>query len=176
MDHHYIFGKTIDYLSGQELVDTHDERYRQEIARMLVEEKGYAREDVLPRLLLKASAGDESADLVVDFAVKIGRRVAMIVRYAPGSLVTRHRPSLAASRLLEPYQIPLVVVTNGEGAEILEGKSGNVIGRSFLSIPSKHELAARISNTDFESISEKRREMESRIIYTFEAVGHCNCC
>jgi hypothetical protein len=38
-----------DFITGEKLADTHDERYRQKIARFLVQEKGYAREDVHPR-------------------------------------------------------------------------------------------------------------------------------
>ena len=39
--HHLILGKLSDYLTGDTLDDTHDERYRQKIARLLVDRKGY---------------------------------------------------------------------------------------------------------------------------------------
>ena len=55
----------------------------------------------------------------------------MIVKYAPGSLVTRHRPALAASRLIAPYQVPVVVVTNGKDTNILDGSTGKVTGYGF---------------------------------------------
>ena len=44
--HHLILGETVDYITGQTITDTHDERARQKIARFLVEEKGYAGGDV----------------------------------------------------------------------------------------------------------------------------------
>lgn len=176
MDHHYIFGKTTDFLTGETLVDTHDERYRQDIARILVEDKGYDKSEIRPRLTMTAHADENNAELTVDFAVSLADRVDMIIRYAPGSLVTRRRPCLAASRILEPYQIPVVAVVNGEDAEILDGESGDVISQGLESIPSRSELQALIKNASYEAISSKRKEMESRIIYAFEAVGHCNCC
>ncbi|MCK7466807.1 MAG: hypothetical protein MZU91_00755 [Desulfosudis oleivorans] len=39
--HHLILGKLTDFLTGEILDDTLDERYRQKIARWLVEQKGY---------------------------------------------------------------------------------------------------------------------------------------
>ncbi|WP_028313878.1 type I restriction enzyme HsdR N-terminal domain-containing protein [Desulfatibacillum aliphaticivorans] len=174
-EHHYVFGETEDFLTGEVLTDTHDERYRQKIARILVEEKGYAKEDVRPRLDLMAQAGENRRQLMVDFAVSVDGKTAMIIRYAPGSLITRHRPCIAAARLLEPYQVPFVVVTNGEDAQVLDVKTGKVISEGLDSIPDKAALEELARDAAFDPIDDKRREMESRIIYTYEAVGACNC-
>ncbi|MBI9076332.1 MAG: type I restriction enzyme HsdR N-terminal domain-containing protein [Desulfatibacillum sp.] len=173
--HHFVFGETQDFLTGAVITDTHDERYRQQIARFLVEKKGYAREDITPRVGLLAKAGDKTRLLTVDLAVTRDHKTAMILRYAPGSLVTRHRPCLAASRLLEPYQIPVVVVTNGEDAQVLDGETGKVLGEGLESVPDAVALKQLVQSAAFAPIDDKRREMESRIIYTYEAVGACNC-
>lgn len=173
--HHLILGRLEDYISGETLNDTHDERYRQGIARLLVEEKGYPRGDIEPRRKLLVRAGDQSAIVVVDFIIHLDERVGMIVKYGPGSLVTRRRPGLAASRLLAPYQIPVVVVTNGEDAEIVEGSTGNLIAAGLESIPMKSDLEKRAAAFDFEPISSTRAEMESRIVYAFEVDGTCPC-
>jgi hypothetical protein len=98
-----------------------------------------------------------------------------MVRYGPGSLVTRERPSLAAARLLEPCQIPVTVVTNGEDAEILDTISGKVIAHGFDAIPSKKEGIERMSTMEFHTISEKQSEREARILYAFDIVGSCEC-
>ena len=124
--HHLILGKCRDYLSGEAVADTHDERYRQSLAKLLVEKRGYQKPDLEAHQELKVSAGDKCALIRIDLSVVLENRIAMIVRYGPGSLVTRHRPSIAASRLLAPYQIPVVVVSNGEDADILDGKTGQV--------------------------------------------------
>jgi hypothetical protein len=173
--HHLILGRLEDYISGEILNDTHDERYRQAIARLLVEEKGYQRGDIEPRHKLLVRAGDRSAVVVVDFIVHLDERAGMIVKYGPGSLVTRRRPGLAASRLLAPYQIPVVVVTNGEDAEIVEGSTGNLIAAGLESIPMKSDLEKRAAALGFLPISNTRAEMESRIVYAFEVDGACPC-
>jgi len=173
--HHLILGQLVDYITGETLNDTHDERYRQKLARLLITEKGYRKTDITPRSELLISAGPKRAIVKIDYAVSISGRIRMILKYGPGSLVTRQRSALAASRLLAGYQIPFVVVTNGEDAEILEGGSGKVVLRGLDSIPSMQELIRKTVAMRFEPILEARAEMESRIIYAFEVDGSCPC-
>ncbi len=175
--HHLILGKLNDYLTGEPLDDTHDERYRQKIARFLVSEKEYAREDIGARIPLVVTAGARKGRLWVDYAVTVDDRMAMVIKYAPGSLVTRHRPTLAISRLIMPYQIPVVIVTNGETADILDGDRGTLIASGFEHIPSRASLLQNVRQTiyAFSPISSKRAEMEARIAYAFEIDGGCPC-
>ena len=42
--HHLIYGTLEDYLTEEELTDTDDERIRQDLSRLMVEEKGYAKD------------------------------------------------------------------------------------------------------------------------------------
>ena len=138
--HHLILGELHDFITGATLKDTHDERYRQKIARLLVNRKGYRSTDIEPRRALPVQAGEKRATVKIDFLVNLSGRICMIIKYGPGSLVTRRRPVLAASRVLAPYQIPVAVVTNGEDAEVLEGSRGSVLAVGLENIPSKSEL------------------------------------
>ena len=99
----------------------------------------------------------------------------MIIKYGPGSMVTRQRSVVAASRILAPYQIPVAVVTNGKDAEILEGSSGKVIARGLDAIPSKTELNRIAAGFNFKKISPERAAMESRILYCYEVDDSCPC-
>jgi len=56
--HYLILGELTDFLSGETLKDTHDERYRQKLARLLVNKKGYAKNEISPRCELLITAGD----------------------------------------------------------------------------------------------------------------------
>lgn len=173
--HHLILGEIEDYITGEILADTHDERYRQKIARFLVLEKGYAREDVHPRNPLTVSAGDRKGRLWVDFAVTVDDCMAMVIKYGPGSLVTRYRPTIAISRLMAPYQVPVVVVTNGESADVLDGETGKLAASGFDRIPSRNRLSRQLARRDWLPISSSRAEMEARIVYAFEIDGGCPC-
>ena len=173
--HHLILGELNDFITGAALKDTHDERYRQKIARLLVNRKGYRSTDIEPRKELPVQAGIKRAIVKIDFLVKLSGRVCMIIKYAPGSLVTRRRPVLAASRVLVPYQIPVAVVTNGEDAEVLEGSTGSVMAVGLEKIPSKSELKNIAHQDEFKAIPAQRAVMESRIVYCYEVDDSCPC-
>ncbi|MDX2498751.1 MAG: type I restriction enzyme HsdR N-terminal domain-containing protein [Desulfobacterales bacterium] len=173
--HHLVLGELIDFVTGERIPDTHDERYRQQLARLLVEHKGYLKNQIQPRFELRIAAENKQAILKIDFVVHLFERICMILKYGPGSLVTRHRSALAASRLVAPYQVPIAVVTNGKDADIIEGATGNIISSGLESIPVKAALVQRVEKTDFDKISAKQAEMESRILYAFEVDGSCPC-
>ncbi len=173
--HHLILGKITDFITGETLDETHDEQYRQKIARQLVNQKGYQKKEIKPRLALTVRADNKKAVIPVDFLITLSDKVGMIIKFGPGSLVTRHRCVLAASRIIAPYQIPVAVVTNGEDADILNGKTGKLISNGMKNIPSKKELMEYIKTWNYEPLPENRAEMESRILYAYEVDGSCPC-
>ncbi len=173
--HHLILGEIDDFITGEPIKDTHDERYRQQLARLLVNRKGYLKSDIELRKNLIVQAGDHRAGIKIDFLITLAGNVCMVIKYGPGSIVTRRRPLLAISRVLESYQIPIAVVTNGEDAEIVEGSTGKVISRGLETIPSKSQLIEMTSENQFKPIAADRAEMESRIIYCYEVDDSCPC-
>jgi len=175
LKHHLVLGELKDFLTGKIIEDNHDERLRQKLARFLVEEKGYEKENIISQIKVSVSAGEKKAMVRVDFKVRILEKTCVVVKYGPGSLVTRRRPSLAASRLIETYQIPFVVVTNGIEAEILGGVSGKIIGKSLPAIPSRSDVIDKFDHLEFKLISPKRVELESRILYAYEVDDACPC-
>lgn len=111
----------------------------------------------------------------MDFTVSVDACTAMVVKYGPGSLVTRYRPTLAISRLVTPYQVPVVVVTNGESVDILNGDTGKLTASGFDRIPSREILERRLKRNDLATVAADRAEMEARIVYAFEIDGGCPC-
>jgi len=175
MGHHLILGTLEDLITGDVLDDTHDERLRQGLAALLLNEKGFDRAQIEPRRQVVLTACGKRAAIYLDFIVWIGDRVCMIVKYGPGSLVTRHRPALGLSRLIEPYQIPVVVVTNGRDADVLDGESGKRISSGLDSIPSHADILEKLPSFDFQPISKDRAEGESRIVFAYEIDNACPC-
>jgi hypothetical protein len=125
--HHLVLGTCTDFLTGDSIIDSHDERYRQKIFKLLVWTFGFKKNEIESNRTIEVSTGKRKASLKVDCLVKIRGKISILVKYAPGSLVTRRISTLALSRIVAPYQIPFVVVTNGEDAEIIDGFSGKVI-------------------------------------------------
>ena len=173
--HHLILGQITDFITGELLKETHDERHRQRIAHLLAEQKGYSKEEITPRQDLLITAGEKRAVIKIDYVIYVAGRVGMIIKYGPGSLVTRQRPALAASRLLNGYLIPVVIVTNGVDADVLNGSDGKLMAVGLDSIPSKQELLSIIKSYAFKPISKERAVLEARIVYTFEVDGACPC-
>ena len=173
--HHLILGERTDFITGETIIDTHDERYRQKIARLLINHKGYQKNDIKPRKDLLVQAGENRAIIKIDFLINLSGKICMILKFGPGSIVTRRRPLLAASRILAPYQIPIAVVTNGEDAEVLEGATGRVISQGLATIPGREQLVELIEADHFSRIPAERAEMESRILYCYEVDGSCPC-
>ncbi len=173
--HHLILGELVDFITGRTICDTHDERHRQLVARLLVEHKGYLKKDIEARRELFFNAADKTAMMKIDYTISLLNKICMIVKYGPGSLTTRHRPALAAARLLASHFVPVVVVTNGKDADIIDGASGSILGRGLESIPAKSELIEIAGTSHFDQLSDKQIEMEARILYAFEVDDSCPC-
>ena len=67
--HHIVYGTLQDFLTGEELPDTDDERYRQQLARFLVKEKGFGVDELLPRLTIETLFNDQLVKSVVELTV-----------------------------------------------------------------------------------------------------------
>ena len=173
--HRLIMGTLKDFLTDATLDDTHDERYRQKLARFLVEDKHYRKKEITSGYPLTVSVENKKAIARIDFLVTLNRTAAMLIKYGPGSLVSRHRPALAMSRIVSPCQIPVVVVTNGETADILDGATGAVSSKGLDAIPMKSELTRYLETAALKPISEKQKQMALRIVYAFEIDDSCPC-
>ncbi|MGW8161482.1 MAG: type I restriction enzyme HsdR N-terminal domain-containing protein [Desulfobulbales bacterium] len=173
--HHIVYGTLKDYLTGEELPDTDDERCRQELARLMVEEKGYAVEELEPRLCIETSFNNQYVRSLIELTVRLQGRRFMIIRYGPGSLVTRERPAIAAARVLDPdYRIPLAVVTNCRDAEILNTLTGEVLDSGMDAIPDRKKAVAMLRETEPSPFPDQaKREREARILNVFDIEVCC---
>lgn len=172
--HHMIYGNINDYVTGEPVVDTDDERYRQKLARLLVEEKGYAKNDLEVRRRIETLFAKQFVASKIDIVVTVKDRHFMILRYGPGSLVTRERSAIAAARVLDESQrIPIAVVTNGEDAEVLNVHTGKVLGEGLTAIPAKNEAEAMMADLDFSPLPAEKREPELRILNAYDVEVCC---
>jgi hypothetical protein len=168
--HHYIYGTCTDYITGETIVDTDDERCRQELARLLVEEKGYERSELEPRLCIETLYNGQFVASTIDITLRVTGKRFMILRFAPGSLVTRERSAIAAARVLEPsYQIPLAVVTNCKDAEVLDTYTGKVTGQGLDAIPDRKKAEDLLQTLRFEPFDDRTKiDREKRILNAYD--------
>lgn len=175
INHHLVYGTLNDYLNAEELTDTDDERYRQKLSRMMVEEKGYAPEELTPRRYIETLFARSFVRSTIELTVTLSGRDFMILRYGPGSLVSRERAAIAAARVLnKEYRIPLAVVTNGEDAELLDTITGAILEYGLQAIPDKIRAQEMINNLNFLPPQDAaKRDRERRILNAFDVERCC---
>jgi len=158
-----------DFITGQVFIDTDDERIRQRIERFLIEEKGYSKKDIEVDREFDVVIGEEINRSKVDLVVNIEDKRFMIIKCARGSLVSREREVLSCARILDVYQIPFAVVTNGEDAEVINTISGEVIGCGLEAILSKTQAMETLRGIEFKRLPKERIEKEKRIYLAFDS-------
>jgi hypothetical protein len=173
--HHLVMGELTDFLTGEKLPDTHDERYRQKISRWLVDNSGFSKQDISSNIKLAITADEHKGFLKIDFLVSLDNKHIIMIKYAPGSLVTRRLSTLALSRVISPYQIPYAVITNGQDAEIIDGNTGKVIGNGLEGLINKTDAKKRMAQFSFNPVGKKLFDQASRIAYACEIDGACPC-
>lgn len=170
--------KIIDFITGQLFIDTDDEEIRQKIERLLVEDKGYSKNDIEVDREFEIVIGEEINRSKVDLVLNIEEKIFMVIKCARGSLVSREREVLSCARIFDVYQIPFAVVTNGEDAEVLDTISGEIVGRGLGTIPSKAQIQETLTEIEFKRLPEERIEKEKRIFLAFDAIkcpSECDC-
>ncbi|MCK5685188.1 type I restriction enzyme HsdR N-terminal domain-containing protein [bacterium] len=173
--HHLILGQLKDFLTDSVVADTLDERYRQKIAKNLVLIGGFKKTDIVSNINIQVVAGSKKAVVKTDFLIKHQEKIVVLIKFAPGSLVTRRSPNIGLSRIIKSYQIPMVISYNGEDAEILDGESGEIISVGLDNLPVKKQIEKDMLTFSFKSIETKMFEQASRIVYAFEIDGACPC-
>jgi hypothetical protein len=173
--HHLIYGTLFDYLTGEELTDTDDERIRQSISRMMVEQKGYGKAELIPRSCIDTLFTHHFVRSTIDLIIRVRAISFMIIRYGPGSLVSRERAAIAAARVIHTdYRIPLAVVTNGQEAELLDTATGKILGNGLDSIPDRTTALLLLPTLTFLPKQEGvRLEREKRILNAFDVERCC---
>ncbi len=173
--HHIVYGTLNDFITGEELPDTDDERTRQGLSKMMIEDLGYKKKDLEPRRFIETLFTSQFVRSNIELTVNLGDKNFMIIRYAPGSLVTRERSAVAAARVLEKeYQIPLAVITNGQDAELLDTAKGKVLATGMDAIPTRIQAEEMLADLDFRDTPEgKKREGELRILNAFDVQICC---
>lgn len=160
---------------NKELEDGEDlaSEARRKVEYLLLEKKGYARDDIRKNAAFEVKLADETAYSSVDFVVSIDGKQAMIIKCAAGSLDSRERQAVAAARLFAAPPVPIAVVADPATAEVLDTASGKVIGEGYGAIPVKEQLAGILSGTQPVPLSPERLEREKRILLAFDAIKCC---
>ncbi len=160
-----------DFITGKDVPNVGAEENRQAIEQYLVEQKGYLKEDIQIDADIELTVAGELYRSQLDLVISAdgGKTRLMAIRCAAGSLGSREREIVAAARLLENYQIPLSVVSDGKTAIVLDTVTGKKIGEGMDAIPSKKEAVYKFESLELQPFPNDRLEREKLIFRTFDS-------
>ncbi|HEX9020843.1 MAG TPA: hypothetical protein VF903_06240, partial [Nitrospirota bacterium] len=141
--------------------------------QMLLGEKGYVPADIRKGVVFDVQLGAETIQSSVDFLVSAGGKTAMVIKCAAGSLSSRERHVVAASRVLGGLPIPVAVVMDPVGAVVLDGSTGKVLGEGFQAIPTREQLHALLAGKELKPLPPEKAEREKRVLLAFDAIRCC---
>ena len=160
-----------DYLTGREIPNIGAEENRQAVVQFLVEAKGYSKDDITADVNIEIMVAGKLYRSQVDLVVTAGhaKKRIMVFKCAAGSLGSREREIVAAARLLDNYQIPLAVVSDGKTAIVLDTNAGKKIGEGMDAIPAKDAVIKNLDSYRFAAFPSERLEREKLIFRTYDS-------
>lgn len=161
----------IDFITGEKLPDTGAEINRQAVEKLLVCEKGFARSDIEVDADIELLIGDRPYRSQIDLIASVGATRFMLIKCAAGSLGSREREALAAARLIESYQIPLTVVSDGKSAIVLDTASGKKTGEGLDAIPTRDDARQRLKTLVLQPLPAEKKEGEKLIFRTYDTMN-----
>jgi hypothetical protein len=176
--HETSLGGTLrDYLTGEEVEETTYEEFRQALAKLLVEEKGYPKDRLRAKVRLAYTVDGEEFDRPIDLVVEgdDGSPIFVII-FCSGDIGTYERETVCAARLLGDRPASHALVTDTMGASLLDVKSGECIQEGMRAIPNWEELQKMVAEADSQPLTEEQRERQTRIFHAYNGFLFGTCC
>ncbi len=137
---------------------------------LLITKKKFRPEEIKidPQFSLKLS--DCEAVVSIDYVININSITFMVIKCSSAAIESWERYIKAFARVVQDYQIPYAMVTDGENAKIFDMVSGSLIGASVFGVFNRQEALDKIK--DFKKIPfpPEKLEREKRIAYAFEGI------
>ncbi len=141
--------------------------------RMLLNEKGFAPQEIRKNISFDVMLGEEITGSSVDFLVTLDGRDAMIIKCAAGSLSSRERHAVAIARVYGSMPVPLAVVMDPMSAVVLDSMTGKTVGEGFEAIPTREQLIILLAERNLQPVPADKLEREKRILLAFDAIQCC---
>jgi hypothetical protein len=171
--HETSLGRTIrDYLTGEDLEETTYEEFRQALARLLVEEKGYPRENIRPRLPIRFEVDGKPWSRIMDLGVFEGDRPLLLLVFSAGEVDTYVREAVSGARLHNP-PFPLTLVTDTKDARLASAADGAILARGFHALPHWERLLELAGTYPAPELDSVKRSREERLFYAYSAYHSC---
>lgn len=167
--HETSLGETLrDYLTGESIEATTYEDLRQALARLLVEERGYPSERIIPRLSVRFPVDGEEYCRSIDLTVTTPDSAPlMLVFFCPGQVNTFARESIAAARLVTGGPAPLVAISDMREAALYAVADGTLLASGMHALPRHADIARIAADHPVPPMDDVRRAAEQRILHAY---------
>jgi hypothetical protein len=164
-------GETLkDFITGRIVPDIGAEANRQQVEKILVELKGYDRQEIEvdAPIALDMEGGPFTSTL--DLVVRVRGWRYLVIKCAPGSLASREREVIAAARLVEKdYQVPLAAASDGRTALVWDTVSGKLAGEGMEAIPDRERAEASFDPQRLQALDLSRRWRQQLIFRSYDS-------
>jgi hypothetical protein len=161
----------IDFITGQAVANVGAEANRQQVERYLVEQKGYRADDIRVDAPICIDIDGDPYRSSVDLVVVIDETPVIAFKCAAGSLGSREREIVAASRLYHTSPLPLAVVSDGTHATVLDGPSGKAVGDGMAAIPSRSEAAILASAAPLPPVAPEHLDRVKLVFRSYDSMN-----
>lgn len=169
-------GMLTDYLSGESIAETTYEEFRQALARLLVEDKGFPKESLRAKVPLVFQIDGEDTGRVVDLVAYNDGAPVLLLIFCAGDVGSFERETVSCARLFPGGPVPLAIATDSIGASVLDTATGQCLSTGARSIPTWAEVLAKSAATPRVPLTEERRRKEERILHAYNGFLYGTCC
>lgn len=153
-----------------------EETIENEVLQFLIRIKGFTLEDIERDVRFNLAVDSEQFSIKIPFILRFDGKRVVLIHCGPGSVLARQRAGLAMARLIDVYQIPLTLVTNGKETFLMDTLSGRELSGTLADFPSRDQLLAGLKDFSFLPLSEGKVQPEKRILCAFEGLSrHGDC-
>lgn len=176
--HEVSLGNTLrDYLTGEEIEETTYEEFRQALARVFVEERGYPRERLRAKVPFSYEVDGESFSRNLDLvAYDDAGRPLLVVVFCSGCVGSFVRETAVAARLIEHGPAALALATDSRDAALIDPASGDVLEEGMRAVPHWDELQRTAEKADRTPLSPDQRSKLERIFHAYNGFLLDSCC
>ena len=143
---------------------------RQVVRDFLRNERGYSEEDMEVDREIEVVQDSLRVSVSVDYILTLGGKRFMVIKCSPGALESRERHIVSFARVVDSYQIPFAVVTDGLHARVLDAVSGKLLSETLDFIPRRSQAMEVLQSTELKPYPAARMDREKRILLAFEAI------
>jgi len=156
-----------DYVTGKLFPDTPEERVRQKIEHLLVDELGYEKFEIDVEKEIEVSIGRRKFSPRADLIVKVGVSPIMVIETkAPEEDITIYRDQAKSYAKVHKPPVPIVVLTNCTDTEVWNVPDDKLIAQSISGILPR-DKASELLSKGFRSLTTTEVEAALRTLVTF---------